>query len=104
MRLLVVPGSPPASSFSTEPWRRMAPQPPGPGFPLHAPSVKISTSAGARAGLSGVDAISGGAGHGAVKPQPLPEFDRLLGVQQPPPGLLQPIVAPGQPATQAAAT
>src|SRR5438128_11895514 len=45
MRLLVVAGSPPDSSRSRFPIRRMAPQPPGPGFPLHAPSVKISTSA-----------------------------------------------------------
>src|SRR5882757_11480495 len=44
MRLLVVAGSPPDSSRSRLPRRRIAPQPPGPGFPLQAPSVKISTS------------------------------------------------------------
>ena len=35
--------SPPESSFSAVPYRRIAPQPPGPGLPLHAPSVKICT-------------------------------------------------------------
>src|SRR3954468_22478438 len=44
MRLLVVSGSPPDSSFSCAPERMIAPQPPGPGLPLQAPSVKISTS------------------------------------------------------------
>src|SRR5574343_476681 len=43
MRLLVVSFSPPHSSFSCGPRRRIAPQPPGPGLPLQAPSVKIST-------------------------------------------------------------
>src|SRR3954468_8591122 len=43
MRLLVVRGSPPDSSFSRAPARTIAPQPPGPGLPLQAPSVKIST-------------------------------------------------------------
>src|SRR5690348_6386421 len=44
MRLLVVSGSPPASSRSLSPMRRSTPQPPGPGLPRHAPSVNISTS------------------------------------------------------------
>src|SRR3990167_4670972 len=39
IRLLVVPSSPPKSSFSVEPERSSTPQPPGPGLPLHAPSV-----------------------------------------------------------------
>src|SRR3546814_2777446 len=43
MRLLVVSGSPPDSSFSWAPDRMTAPQPPRPGLPLQAPSVKIST-------------------------------------------------------------
>lgn len=43
MRLLVVCAEPPESSFSFTPYRSTAPQPPAPGFPLHAPSVKIST-------------------------------------------------------------
>jgi len=43
MRLFVVAGSPPEISFSRSPERRIAAQPPGPGFPEQAPSVKIST-------------------------------------------------------------
>jgi len=40
IRLLVVAvASPPRISFSRPPYRNTAPQPPGPGFPLHAPSV-----------------------------------------------------------------
>ncbi|MCY1210909.1 hypothetical protein D3C87_829510 [compost metagenome] len=39
MRLLVVLSSPPNSSFSVGPDLSHAPQPPGPGLPLHAPSV-----------------------------------------------------------------
>src|SRR5690349_2938616 len=42
--LLVVAASPPNSSFSTLPSRRMAPHPPGPGLPRQAPSVNISTT------------------------------------------------------------
>src|SRR5689334_2348941 len=44
MRLLVVSGSPPAISRSVLPVRNSTAQPPGPGFPRHAPSVNISTS------------------------------------------------------------
>src|SRR5258706_12794286 len=44
MRLLVVAAAPPQSSFSFPLKRRIAPQPPGPGLPRHAPSVKISTA------------------------------------------------------------
>src|SRR5690348_6793344 len=43
IRLFVVSASPPASSFSFSPMRISAAQPPGPGFPRQAPSVKIST-------------------------------------------------------------
>ena len=39
MRLLVVWASPPESSFLWAPYIRIAPHPPGPGFPEHAPSV-----------------------------------------------------------------
>ena len=39
MRLLVVWASPPESSFLCSPYIKMAPQPPGPGFPEQAPSV-----------------------------------------------------------------
>lgn len=43
MRLLVVSASAPLSSFSVSLCRSRAPQPPAPGFPEQAPSVKIST-------------------------------------------------------------
>src|SRR5665647_576308 len=43
MRLLVVLSSPPKISFSCPSATSKAPQPPVPGLPLHAPSVKIST-------------------------------------------------------------
>src|SRR3954447_17848465 len=46
MRLLVVSGSPPASSLSLSPMRSSTPQPPGPGLPRQAPSVNSSTSGG----------------------------------------------------------
>lgn len=42
MRLLVVSASPPEISLRTPLYSRIAPQPPGPGLPLHAPSVYIS--------------------------------------------------------------
>jgi hypothetical protein len=41
MRLLVVCASPPESSFSTPLKVRIAPQPPGPGLPEQAPSVRL---------------------------------------------------------------
>jgi hypothetical protein len=41
MRLLVVSASPPDSSLRVPLKRRIAPQPPGPGLPEQAPSVKI---------------------------------------------------------------
>ena len=44
MRLLVVAGSAPDSSRSTPRNRRIAAQPPGPGFGLQPPSVQISTT------------------------------------------------------------
>src|SRR6218665_6842 len=43
MRLLVVPSAPPNNAFSVGPERSSTPQPPGPGLPLQAPSVYIST-------------------------------------------------------------
>src|SRR4051794_41890801 len=58
IRLLVVSGSPPDISFSRAPERMIAPQPPGPGLPLQAPSVKISTSATiSRQGSSGFQPV-----------------------------------------------
>src|ERR1022692_1973040 len=45
IRLFVVPArSPPHSSLEWPPYRSTTPQPPGPGLPLHAPSVQISTT------------------------------------------------------------
>ena len=46
MRLLVVGASPPEISLSLPLKVRIAPQPPGPGFPEQAPSVQISTRRG----------------------------------------------------------
>jgi hypothetical protein len=43
MRLFVVAASPPFSSFSWPSHMRIAPQPPGPGLPEHAPSLQIAT-------------------------------------------------------------
>src|SRR6266478_6483255 len=88
MRLLVVSSSPPASSFSTPRKRSTAPHPPGPGLPLHAPSVKISTS--------GVDAIGARPRDAVVKAQPFEIFDGVLGAHQGAGGLVQPIIEPGQ--------
>src|SRR5580700_1966304 len=81
----------------------MAPQPPGPGFPLQAPSVKISTPGGARGRLSGIDSISGRTADVAVKPQLLQEFQRVLWPHQRTRGLVEPVVEPGQQETQRAA-
>ena len=55
MRLLVVSRSPPDDSISlpVAGWRRMKAQPPGPGLPLHAPSVNSCTS-GVSSGGSGM--------------------------------------------------
>src|SRR5574344_2852452 len=44
MRLLVVAASPPHISFSCPPLFSRTPQPPGPGLPRQAPSVKMSTA------------------------------------------------------------
>jgi len=43
MRLLVVRRKPPDSSRRCSPYCRMAPYPPGPGLPVHAPSVNTTT-------------------------------------------------------------
>src|SRR5712691_7879814 len=92
MRLLVVGASPPAISFSTPRKRSTAPHPPGPGLPLHAPSVKISTS--------GVDAIGARPGDAAMKAQLFEVFERVLGAHQGALGLVQPVIEPGQEETQ----
>src|SRR5437016_3977015 len=74
----------PASSFPTPRDRRIAPHPPGPGLPLHAPSVKISTSA--------IDAIRARPGDAAVKAQLFEIFERVLGTNQRAGSLVEPIV------------
>src|ERR1700730_2639899 len=96
MRLLVVTGSLPASSFSTSPKRRIAPQPPGPGLPLQAPSVKISTPGPAGVRLSGVDAIGRRLGDAAMETQLSQVFERILRPHQRALRLVQPVVEPGQ--------
>src|ERR1700733_14047907 len=92
MRLLVVAASPPDNSFSCAPMRRIAPQPPGPGFPEQAPSVKSSTlfmvarpdgeplrtSPGRRSS----EAIFPGLLHGQMKPQLTGIFARVFGAHQ----------------------
>src|SRR3954454_17155600 len=95
MRLFVVAGSPPDNSFSMPRDRRMAPQPPGPGLPLHAPSVKISTSS--------IEAVGVRIGDAAVKPQFAQIFGRVLWADQRPRGLVQPVIQPGEQETQSAA-
>src|SRR5690554_7362581 len=43
IRLLVVCASPPCMVLQASPYRNNTPQPPGPGLPLQAPSVNITT-------------------------------------------------------------
>src|SRR5437879_10465798 len=50
MRLLVVCGSPPFSSFLCWSKARIAPQPPGPGLPEQAPSVWMTTCGSLKVG------------------------------------------------------
>src|SRR5260221_763770 len=66
----------------------MAPHPPGPGLPLHAPSVKISTS--------DIDPISAGTGHPTVKPQLPYKLSRILRLHQRACSLVEPVVEPRQ--------
>src|SRR5439155_20599074 len=103
MRLLVVSASPPAISFSTPRKRSTAPHPPGPGLPLQAPSVKISTPDRAEGGLSDIDTIGARPGDPAVKAQLFEIFELVLGAHQGALGLVQPIVEPGQQEAQRAA-
>src|ERR1700686_3898591 len=103
MRLLVVAAAPPESSFSTWPKRRIVPQPPGPGVPLHAPSVKISTSGAVKARASGVDAISRRVDDAAMEAQFFGVFERVLWPHQRAFGLVLPVIEPGQQETQRAA-
>src|ERR1700750_2315808 len=90
MRLLVVGLAPPNSSFSCAPARKIAPQPPGPGLPLHAPSVKISTS------LISIESISAGARDAAVEAQLLAIFERVFRLHQRAGRVVEPVVEPRQ--------
>ena len=65
-----------ANSFSWSPLRRIAPQPPGPGLPEQAPSVKISTRRSRQSPYS--PALL----HLAVEAQLLEIFARVLGPHQ----------------------
>src|SRR5487761_1129540 len=108
MRLLVVRGSAPLSSFSTPRWRRIAAQPPGPGLPLQAPSVKISTKLASGSLASGplrsaIEAVIAGADDAAVKAQSAQKFEWVLGPHQRALRLVQPVVEPGQQEAQRAA-
>src|SRR5690606_18189839 len=92
MRLLVVAGSPPESSFSVVPSRSRAAQPPGPGLPRQAPSVKISTASSLM--NSAFDPVGRGAQHLAVEFQFLPVFQRVLRLDQRAGHLVEPVVEP----------
>src|SRR5882757_9475645 len=81
MRLLVVAGSPPLSSRSRAPIRRIAAQPPGPGLPLQAPSVKSSTSGASIRGPSS-KAIVRERRRGAMEAQIGEIFERVLALHQ----------------------
>src|SRR5690606_18962409 len=95
MRLWVVSGSPPLISFSVSPYLSTAAQPPGPGLPEQAPSVKISTS-GRSAMASAVDAVRAGALDGAVEAQLAGVLERVLALDEGAVGGVQPVVEPGE--------
>src|SRR6204780_720987 len=98
MRLLVVSFSKPDNSFSWPSQRSTAPQPPGPGLPLQAPSVKISTVA-----LLSSEAIGLRIGDAAVEAQLSQVFERILGLDQRAFGMVEPVVEPRQQEPQRAA-
>src|SRR5437899_10038487 len=64
----------------------MAAQPPGPGLPRQAPSVKISTAVD-----SGIEAIAAEIGDAAVEPQLAQIFEWILWPNQRPRRLVEPI-------------
>src|SRR5208282_2332373 len=98
MRLLVVSFSNPDNSFSRPFQRSTAPQPPGPGLPLQAPSVKIATVP-----PSSLEAIGLRIGDTAVETQLLQVFERILGFDQRAFGVVELVVEPRQKETQRAA-
>ena len=71
------------------PARRIAAQPPGPGFPEQAPSVKISTRGWSQAVLRGAFDLQ-------VKAQPLGVIARVLGAHQGGGIAVYPVVKPRQ--------
>ena len=93
MRLLVVSGAPPDISRSFPRQRKMAPQPPGPGFPRHAPSVNISTAS--RFAIS-IQSVRAGGLHAGMETQPLQIFQRILARNQRAFRGEQPIIETGQ--------
>src|SRR6266702_3520627 len=101
MRLFVVMTSKPDSSFSVSPKRRMAPQPPGPGLPLHAPSVKMSTIGRPAPPISRQPVIARSA-DAAMKAQFLQVLQRVLRPHHRPRRLVEPIVEPRQKEAQCA--
>src|ERR1700740_2765090 len=76
----------------------MAAQPPGPGLPRHAPSVKISTSA-----WSAIDTVSCEICNPAVKAQPAQIFEGILRPHERPRRLIEPIEKTSQQEAQSAA-
>src|SRR3546814_2690623 len=101
MRLLVVAGLAPLISSSLLPNRSRAAQPPGPGLPRQAPSVKISTRSPGSPLISAMtasalDAIGGRAAHLAMEFQLLPVFQRVLWLDHGAGHLVEPVIPPGQ--------
>src|SRR5262245_1293951 len=76
----------------------MAAQPPGPGLPRHAPSVKISTSDG-----SAIEPVAADIHDAAVKTQLAQKFERILRSDQRSRRLVEPIEQPCQQKAQRAA-
>src|SRR5579859_1668671 len=68
----------------------MAPQPPGPGLPLQAPSVKISTVG------NSLESIIFRVADRSVETHFLQIFARVLGPDQGTRLLVQPVIEPGQ--------
>jgi hypothetical protein len=101
MRLLVVSGSPPKISFSTPRQARIAPQPPGPGLPEQAPSVWISTRAGAPP--SRREAIGAGTGRAAMEAQLGEVFERVFWGHEGAGALVEAVVEPRQQEAQGGA-
>src|SRR5216683_2729593 len=76
----------------------MAAHPPGPGLPRQAPSVKTSTSES-----SDIEAIAARVDDVSVEPQLAQIFERILGPDQRPRRLVEPVEEPGQQKAQRSA-